>query len=168
MSSARKPLISGSEIERKFLVALSQLPSQLDRYPHDLIEQGYLAICPEGEEVRVRRKGDRHFLTVKSPGDLQRREHEIELTPQQYLQLWPGTVGRRLEKTRYRLPQGDDVIELDVYQASLKGLCTAEVEFNSIQASQQFRPPDWFGPEVTQDPRYKNRHLAVHGRPTAP
>ena len=165
MSSDRQPVTSGGEIERKFLVQPTHLPDNIDRYPHDLIQQGYLAVTSEGGEVRVRRKGDRGYLTVKSGGDLQRSEHEVELTPQQFQQLWPATEGRRLEKTRYLIRHGDHLIELDVYHASLTGLSTAEVEFTSIEASQSFQPPAWFFREVTQDSRYKNRNLALHGRP---
>jgi CYTH domain-containing protein len=41
----------------------------------------------------------------------------------------------------------------------------AEVEFESEAAADEFEPPDWFGPEVTDDPRYANRALAVDGVP---
>ena len=157
--------MSGREIERKFLIEPAQLPDDLARHPHEMIQQGYLAITHEGEEVRVRRKANRSSLTVKGQGDLHRSEHEVELTTQQFQRLWPATEGRRLEKTRYQIRRGEDLIELDVYHGSLSGLSTAEVEFVSIQASRAFEPPAWFGREVTQDSRYKNRNLAVHGRP---
>ena len=42
----------------------------------------------------------------------------------------------------------------------------AEVEFPSEDASQAFDPPSWFGHELTDDPRYRNRALAVDGRPS--
>jgi adenylate cyclase len=44
-------------------------------------------------------------------------------------------------------------------------LLLVEVEFSSIDASRQFTPPDWFGVEVTEDQRYKNKQLAVFGIP---
>jgi CYTH domain-containing protein len=43
-----------------------------------------------------------------------------------------------------------------------------EVEFASVEDSARFSPPEWFGPEVTEDERYKNRQLAVHGLPGKP
>ncbi len=43
-----------------------------------------------------------------------------------------------------------------------------EVEFGSIDESRRFRPPAWFGEEVTDNKRYKNNALALHGRPSIP
>jgi adenylate cyclase len=71
----------------------------------------------------------------------------------------------RVEKTRYEIPYGAHLIELDVYSGALEGLVVAEVEFGSEEESARFDPPDWFGSEVTDDVRYSNRSLAVHGRP---
>ena len=39
------------------------------------------------------------------------------------------------------------------------------MEFPSEDASRAFEPPSWFGRELTDDPRYRNRALAVDGRP---
>lgn len=148
------------EIERKFLV---------ERVPDDLggtarrIDQGYVAL-DEGAEVRVRRIGDELWLTVKGTGGLSRVEEEVRLSREQFESLWPLTEGRRIEKTRHTLPGG---VEVDVYDGSLTGLVVAEIEFASEEESAAFVPPDWFGAEVTDDPRYKNRALAVGGRPPA-
>jgi CYTH domain-containing protein len=56
-------------------------------------------------------------------------------------------------------------IELDVFRGGLSGLCVAEVEFPSEEEAAAFSPPDWFGREVTDDERFKNKSLARHGRP---
>jgi CYTH domain-containing protein len=67
-------------------------------------------------------------------------------------------------KTRYLVPVGDGLTaEVDVYEGDLGGLVTAEVEFPSEEASSAFDPPGWLGREVTGDPRYANRTLAVSG-----
>jgi len=50
-------------------------------------------------------------------------------------------------------------LELDVYQGSLAKLLIVEVEFESVKESRRFRPPAWFGDEVTDDKRYKNSSL---------
>jgi CYTH domain-containing protein len=42
------------------------------------------------------------------------------------------------------------------------------MEFASEEEAGAFRPPEWFGPEVTADPRYTNRSLALHGLAEAP
>ncbi|GIV59138.1 MAG: CYTH domain-containing protein [Rhodothermaceae bacterium] len=153
------------EIERKFLI--DRLPEQLETFPHEPVRQGYVAADPNGTVVRLRQKGDRFYLTVKSAGERARIEREVLLAADQFEALWPATEGRRLEKTRYYLPHGAYTIELDVYHGALEGLFTAEVEFESHAAAEAYAPPAWFGREVTYDPRYKNLQLATRGRPPA-
>jgi adenylate cyclase len=149
------------EIERKFLVRSA--PDGLDERPAQRIDQGYLAIGDDGEEVRLRRIGDALLLTVKRGTGEVRTEEEIELERAQFERLWPLTEGRRIEKTRYRIPHGDLVIELDVYEGRLEGLMTAEVEFPAEGASADFEPPGWLGDDVTEDARYRNEQLARNG-----
>jgi adenylate cyclase len=147
------------EIERKWLVreaSAEALASEAER-----IEQGYLVIGSGGDEVRVRRKGTRRFLTVKGGSGMVRAEHEIELDEEQFEKLWPASEGRRLVKVRHRLGE----VELDVYEGALGGLIVAEVEFADEAAAAAYEPLEWFGTEVTDDPAYKNQRLAVDGRP---
>jgi adenylate cyclase len=152
------------EIERKFLV--EQPPDDLERHPSSRIEQGYLALDDNsGAEVRLRRRGGELTLAVKGAGRLARLEVELEPDEAQFGSLWPLTEGRRVEKTRHVIPAGELRIELDVYEGALAGLVVAEVEFPSEDDGATFEPPDWFGPEVTDDARYKNRALAVDGLP---
>lgn len=143
------------EIERKFSV--EHLPDGLERYPSQHITQGYISIGSDGREIRLHSKDNRCFLIVKTGNGLIRSEYEVELTAEQFKELWSATVGKRIEKTRYLIPQN---IELDVYHGDLDGLITAEVEFNSEKASEEFAPPDWFGEELTYDKRYRNSSLA--------
>ena len=83
----------------------------------------------------------------------------------QFEQLWPHTDGRRVSKTRYTLLVGEDTVELDRFEGALKGLLLVEVEFASLEEARRFTPPDWFGQEVTEDKRYKNKHLSAYGIP---
>ncbi|MCW2954657.1 MAG: adenylate cyclase [Conexibacter sp.] len=153
----------GTEIERKFL--LPRPPAQLDRFPATRIEQGYLAITDE-VEVRVRRRDRQATLTVKSTGGGTRVEEELEIDARRFAALWPLTEGRRVVKVRHELPAGDGLtIELDVYEGALAGLVTAEVEFAGETDSAAYEPPDWLGTDVTEDVRFKNRTLALSGRP---
>ena len=155
---------SRMEIERKFL--LSSLPPDLDRHPSQVIEQGYLAFSPEGVEIRVRRKGEAHFLTVKKGGGMSRLEVELPLPAREFDTLWPLTAHCRVRKTRHNLPGPDGLtIELDIYEEKLAGLRVAEVEFPDEDAARAFRPPDSFGREITDDPAYRNQTLAREGLP---
>ena len=157
-------MTDGVEIERKFLV--ERPPADLDAHPSREIEQGYLAITDD-VEVRVRRYGDRSFLTVKSSGDESRIEEEIEIDGRRFGALWPLTDGRRIQKRRYRIPIDEALtIELDAYHGRLAGSLTAEVEFGSPADAERFTPPPWFGREVTDDSRYKNKRLATDGLPS--
>lgn len=148
------------EIERKFSV--KYLPDGLEKYAQHHIAQGYISIGSDGKEIRLRSKDHEYFLTVKSGGSLVRAEYEIEISRDQFQDLWPATEGKRLEKTRYIIP---DNIELDIYHGDLEGLMTAEVEFKSEEESEDFTPPDWFDEELTYDKKYKNQSLALEGSP---
>jgi CYTH domain-containing protein len=70
-----------------------------------------------------------------------------------------------VSKIRYTLPLGNHIAELDRFEGDLAGLVLVEVEFASVDASRQFSPPEWFGVDVTEDGRYKNKALAVYGTP---
>lgn len=148
------------EIERKFLVK-GPMP---DGLPSEPIRQGYVTAISDSTEVRLRRKGDTCFLTVKSDGGLVRDEIEITIGAAAFETLWPLTEGRRVEKTRRRgkLPGGLE-FELDVFEGHLAPLMLVEVEFPSEEAARLFVPPDWFGEDVTGDRRYRNRTLALSG-----
>lgn len=159
MAAMHSPL----EIERKFLVAA--VPQGLELGQGTAIRQGYLAIA-EDSEVRLRDSGGRYFLAVKIGRGLVRREHQVELEEAQFEVLWPATEGRRLCKLRHRLEVAGSEAVVDVFEGDLGGLIVAEVEFESEAAAARFVAPDWFSAEVTDDPRYANRELAVAGSPT--
>jgi adenylate cyclase len=103
---------------------------------------------------------------VKHGGGLRRVEEDIEIDARRGEALWALTEGRRVEKRRHRLPAGDALLEVDVFEGDLQGLVVAEAEFDGEDAAQAFTPPAWLGREVTDDEAYKNRALAVRGRPT--
>jgi len=146
------------EIERKFLVR--KMPGGLTSYPASDIAQGYLVSLDDGLQVRLRKSGERHSLAYKRGTGNVREEREVELTAEQFDALWPATEGKRLVKTRYEIPFGERVVEIDVYHEKHEGLLVAEVEFDTEQASKDFQPPDWLGADVTGDPRYSNPLLA--------
>jgi adenylate cyclase len=152
------------EIERKFLVA--GVPADRLRGPGERVEQGYVAL-DDAAEVRVRRRGDRHTLTIKSAPARTRVEEELAIDEPRFRSLWELTAGRRIVKTRHLLEHDGVTIELDEYHDALSGLVTAEVEFDSEDAADAFDPPPWLGQEITGDPRYANQTLATEGRPAS-
>lgn len=156
----RKPQ---TEIERKFLV--DRLPDPESLTAPTPIDQGYVAAGSDGTEVRLRRKGDRFYQTIKQGQGLSRLQTEVVLSESQFEAIWPLTEGRRVRKDRHQIPFGQFVIELDVFHGPLEGLVLAEVEFKSVEQAARFQPPEWFGEEVTNDSHYRNRNLALMGMP---
>jgi adenylate cyclase len=148
----------GREIERKFLVR--KLPEDLTNYPSNRISQGYLVSMDDGLQVRLRKSGKRFSLTYKRGSGNVREEREVELTAEQFEELWPATEGKRLVKTRYEVPFGQRTVEIDLYHERHEGLVVAEVEFDEEEAAKNFQPPDWLGDDVTGNPRYSNQLLA--------
>ncbi len=147
------------EIERKFLV--KALPDGFDRTDGVPIDQGYLAVEPHGRQVRLRRKADAYYITVKgAPNGFARAELEVELSASQFDALWPLTRGHRLRKTRHELPLGSLTVEVDVYGGLNEGLLVVEVEFPTEAEAHAFVPPAWFGRDVSADSHYSNRILA--------
>ncbi|MGI8819904.1 MAG: CYTH domain-containing protein [Chthoniobacterales bacterium] len=146
------------EIERKFLVR--HLPADLASYLHVEMAQGYLVIAPGGVQVRLRKAGHEHSLTYKRNDGESRIEREIVLSAEQFDVLWPATKGRRLIKTRYAVPYGKLVVEIDVYRGRHEGILVAEVEFADEDAAREFIAPAWLGDDVSRDPRYSNQLLA--------
>ena len=149
---------NSQEIERKFL--LKRLPDKLKHSRRYIIAQGYLATEPAGRQVRLRKKGKTASLTFKVGRGAHREEREIKLSPKQFAALWPGTAGRRLRKLRYEIPWRKLLIEIDVYRGRHSGLVVAEVEFPDRVTCRKFKPPSWFGREVTGEKRYSNVRLA--------
>lgn len=150
--------VSSREIERKFLI--KHLPVEILGARHFNITQGYLANQPGGRHVRLRKKGKTPSLTFKVGRGSAREEREIRLSPQQFATLWPATAGRRLRKVRYAIPWKNLTIEIDIYRGRNQGLIVAEVEFPSQSSCRKFRPPGWFGREITGEKRYSNVRLA--------
>jgi CYTH domain-containing protein len=151
---------ANQEIERKFLV--ETVPERLP--PGRLLRQAYVAV--EGDvSIRVRDDDGARSLTVKGGRGTIRAEVELEPDADQFAALWELAGDRRVEKTRHVLPLPPVAVELDVYAGGLEGLVVAEVEFDSVEASEAFEPPSWFGREVTGDGAWTNASLALHGRP---
>lgn len=157
-----------TEIERKFIV--DALPEGLDLEPLNgkKIYQGYLANTPESI-VRIRQKGDEYILTFKEDKGghaAECVELECEISEEQFTKMWPGTQGRRLEKTRYEIAYGNHTIELDVFEGVNQGHMLAEVEFGSTSDADMFQPPEWFGVDVTSQTQFANASIAEQGFPS--
>lgn len=146
------------EIERKFLIKREQIPRCIESYPHNELEQGYIITKPV---LRIRKKDDVYILTYKGEGFMKREEVEFPLTKEAYDNLLTKTEGTILTKTRYNIPETDNlIIEFDIFHGLFEGLYLAEVEFTSEEAALSYQPPAWFGKEVTTEKMFFNSNLS--------
>lgn len=148
------------EIERKFLV--KNFPDLSKAIKIKKLEQGYISTSPV---IRIRRSNNQFILTCKGKGLLAREEFELPLSEEEFLHLKKKTEHHTIVKTRYLYPFMHHTIELDIFEEQLKGLVIAEVEFNSLEAANDFTPPEWFGDDVTMDHRYQNSYLTTLTKP---
>jgi CYTH domain-containing protein len=141
------------EIERHFLVKVRLLP-QLEG--GNRLEQAYLSVTPE---VRVRVVGDeRAYITIKSEGNIRREEYEYAVPVDHARSMLALTSWAAIRKTRYSLPLGNHVWEIDRYDGENEGLWSAEAEMAS--EDDDLVLPPWLGEEVTEDNRFRNKNLA--------
>lgn len=153
------------EIEKKYLI--EKLPEDLSAYEKWEIEQCYLCTDPA---IRIRKKNEDYILTYKNRHtDLNLEEQdklnasqevEVPLTEKSYQHLKKKADGICITKTRYRIPYGKFVIELDVFHGDYDGFYLAEVEFDTVSEGRDFMPPDWFGKDVSGDYHYTNSYLS--------
>ena len=142
------------EIERKFTIR--ELPENLDSYPHVAITQAYLCTEPV---MRIRKQDEEYIFTYKGKGLMVREEYNLPLTKEAFDKLLPKAEGHIISKTRYQIPLGNLVIELDLFQ-SPTDLIMAEVEFPDEETANAFTPPAWFDRDVTNDPAYHNSNMS--------
>ena len=141
------------EIERKFLFD----PEILEGLEGLDIQQGYLQ-TDKKKTVRVRTKGDKAFLTIKSKSEgISRLEFEYEIPYSDGIELL-ALCDSKLSKTRYLLEIGEHTWELDEFHEENQGLFLAEIELKDVDET--FNRPDWVLEEVSYDKRYFNSSLS--------
>jgi CYTH domain-containing protein len=147
------------EIERKFLVKSDAWRSMGVGM---LYCQGYIATEHPGITVRVRIVGDQGYLTLKGKTEgIARSEFEYPI-PIEDAKIMLETLCDRpfIEKTRYKIQQGDLVWEVDEFAGDNEGLIVAEIELK--HENQSIELPDWIGQEVSGELRYYNASLVKY------
>ncbi len=146
------------EVERKFLVLSEAYKREATSEFH--IQQGFLSTDPE-RTVRVRLKNGHGKITIKGISDeegVSRFEWEYDIPGDEAQQLLNLCKGELITKTRYEVPSGEHLFEVDVFEGSNAGLVVAEVELAT--PDEDFDKPSWLGQEVTGDPKYYNAQLS--------
>ena len=151
------------EIERKWLVDKSKISDLLlkgDYFSRKRIEQYYLNTMNDEWLIRLRKQGDKFFLTLKSRGLLSREEIEIEISPNMFFENIK-LAKTCIKKYRYTIFHGlskNIFYQIDVYDDY--DFITCEVEFHDEDKAKNFIAPDWCIQDVTEDPKFKNVNLA--------
>lgn len=107
-----------------------------------------------------------HVHTLKLGSGMVRREIEREISAEVFARAWGGTEGRRLEKIRWRVPEGGVIWEIDRFDAPAvaRGMVLVEAETTDEAAAGSLRLPSWIEPlvvrEVTHEPAFTNAEIA--------
>jgi CYTH domain-containing protein len=130
-----------------------------------LVRQGFFPDRP-GRSAHVQLAGDTGHLILVShhatgpleePAEISRAQAEalLDLTAgwTEYLSIPIDTGSHSATIQRFVAPASLDLIS---------------VAFKHDKAARKFQPPVWFGPEVTSEPTYQVRSLALTGLPSTP
>lgn len=157
---ARKP--PQQEFERKFLAIVPKLPENLPP-PEHVFVQGYLRIDPFQERIRF--VDGQPFLQYKGANDYESEAISLSADDAHYLldhYRVEGSVLVRKEWRTFPSAHGDLKWELHTFLDGNEGIVEVEIEFPT--ADFHLDPsafPEWVGPEVTDDPRFKSKNLAL-------
>lgn len=155
-------LTPGREYERKFLALVDLLPRELLRHGQ-LIEQGYLSLEPQ---VRLRLIGGEGIVEYKGGNNVELELCRLSLSEtRRILRERAVEVASIIHKERCEIPTGFDGLkwEVDVFRGQNEGLVMVELELPRKRYTLKPKQmPPWLGREVTKDPRFKNRNLAVN------
>ena len=146
----------GKEIERKFLVKGEFMHLAIKEIK---ILQSYMSIDID-KTIRLRIADDKAFISIKSriqSNSIIRNEWEIPVPVSAALEMMKICLPGKIIKTRYLVPFGRHIYEVDVFHDKNEGLIIAELELFS--ETEQFEKPEWLGEEVTGKPEYYNANL---------
>jgi len=129
---------------------------------HSHIVQAYMKTEP-GVTVRVRRRDDDFYLTIKGPSrsnGLSRFEFERKVEPSEGEALLQLCTCGRVEKIRWLVPDGSHTVEVDEFLGENSPLVMAEIELRSEDDNPVL--PSFLGRELTGDHRFSNKYLTNH------
>lgn len=142
------------EIERKYLIDITKL----DLKNGCDIKQGYIQTV-DNTVVRVRIKGDKAYLTIKGENvGATRLEFEYPIVVDEAEEMLEKLCSKQIiDKTRYEIPIGSDIWEIDIFYGDNEGLVIAELELE--KEDYKINLPSWIKEEVTSNIKYYNNQL---------
>ena len=145
-----------TETERKYLVK--------SEFKHLAVKQiriaQYYLLIEHQKIIRLRIDDKQASLTIKSQHDdksISRDEWEFKIPLSDAEEIIKICLPGKIIKTRYFIPSGKHMFEVDVFHDKNEGLIIAEIELSS--EDEQFEKPGWLGEEVTGISQYYNANL---------
>lgn len=121
------------EIENESTYLLNSIPDNLDDWKKEYTKDTYLPPDADHPMIRLRKRGEKLFMTKKYPktsGDLSTMvEETINLIDYEYGFLEKNLIGNVLEKTRYSKRFNGYTIEIDEYLGDLAPLKVMDIEW---------------------------------------
>jgi CYTH domain-containing protein len=114
----------------------------------------------------VRLEENKGLLILKTVGPDGEVEEQTDI-PVAHAHALLDVCAGEVDYTRTVLPisEGHALVD-EILRPRVLHLVT--MEFASEEEAGAFRPPEWFGPEVTADPRYTNQSIALRGLAEVP
>lgn len=152
--------------DRRFLLASSL--ARLVRKERGItgrVAEGYFPSQPDRSQF-VSIEPDHCHLVLTQDAEGATAEERTEVPRSQAEALLDVCAGKvAYGRTRVQIPGGREVIVDRLVTPGALDLVT--VEFDDAGEAEAFQPPAWFGPEVTDDPAYRRRSIALEGLPPA-
>lgn len=139
------------ELERTFLA--KELPKEIKRADFVEIVDTYIPDRPEHSHLRLRKKGNKYYMTKKAPMSKdasEQMEYTIELTLEEYEAL-VGCSKKRVTKKRYYAKIDGFDAEVDVFEEGLRGLVLVDFEFSDVDEKNKFVMPSSMLADVTPE-----------------
>src|SRR3954447_12963216 len=151
---------------RRFLIASSLARLIRKDRGGARVTEGYFP-NQTGRSSHVHVEGDRGSLvlvTAAANGPLAEERTEV---PRAHAEALLDVAPGKVEYARSRLTAAGREIRIDRFVRP-GPLDLISVEFDTDEQAGSFRPPLWFGPEVTGDAAYQNRAIALGTLPQVP
>jgi CYTH domain-containing protein len=143
------------EIERKFLVT---------KIPHlkgvkKVSQERYFIQRGDIVEEGLKRKDEIYLYEHKVTVSGKEKSREKKIITQDEFEKLKAHGTRVIERDSYTLTDKSPLISIKEYKGIYKGLVLAEVEFDSLDEMEMFKPLPWMGAEVTSTKLGKDARL---------
>ena len=154
------------EIERKFLIRRMPKISKIKPHIYERYFLQYGGLVEEKIQKTKRKEGDTYEYEIKTmvAQGCWKRE-KLMISKERYEAFHQrAPLHTALFQEKYFISEHDPRISVKVYQGTYQGLTFAEVEFDSKDESEIFRPYEWMGVEITTSPLGRETSLITFDR----